>query len=259
MIRLFTTFSNNIRLLQHYVGDQNMGPSPGHHLLIFYDFYYFDIWQCAIYFVVALFKELALITIIEMWGLGLGLELPGLGFYDKVSVSSRNWGVGLGGYGLDYITAGGIHLAFPCPCSAPLPLPADLHQHAWLLGRQHMHTFWRWWLTGQRCRCWRGARTDPCGTPFLRRRNLLLWQFRVVRVKLRLSTISMIMWTMCLSGSNCSSLQVRCCCKPPGPGSEHILGDEAVLFKASIIFLFCPWLHSKKLSIDKYWNCHLDE
>jgi len=41
-------------------------------------------------FVAALFKELALITIREMWG--LGLELPGLGlcFYDKVSVSSRN-------------------------------------------------------------------------------------------------------------------------------------------------------------------------
>jgi len=30
------------------------------------DFYHFDIWQCAIYFVAALFKELALITIIEM-------------------------------------------------------------------------------------------------------------------------------------------------------------------------------------------------
>jgi len=40
---------------------------------------------CVIYFVAALFKELALITIIEMWGLGLGL-----GFYDKLSVSCRN-------------------------------------------------------------------------------------------------------------------------------------------------------------------------
>ena len=52
------------------------------------DFYYLDIWQCARYFVAASFKELALITIIEMWG--LGLELPGLGldlvFHDKVSV-----------------------------------------------------------------------------------------------------------------------------------------------------------------------------
>jgi len=50
--------------------------------------------MCQIFFA-ALFKELALITIREMWG--LGLELPGfglgLGFYDKVSVSvsSRNW------------------------------------------------------------------------------------------------------------------------------------------------------------------------
>jgi len=32
----------------------------------------------------------------------------------------------------------------------------------------------------------RGVRTDPCGTPFLRRRNLLLLLFPVVRVKLRL-------------------------------------------------------------------------
>jgi len=55
----------------------------------------------------------------------------------------------------------------------------------------------------------RGARTDLCGTPFLRRRNLLLWPFPVARVKLRLPTISMIMWTMCLIGSNCISLQVR--------------------------------------------------
>jgi len=30
------------------------------------DFYYLHIWQCDIYFVAALFKELALITIIEM-------------------------------------------------------------------------------------------------------------------------------------------------------------------------------------------------
>ena len=52
----------------------------------------------------------------------------------------------------------------------------------------------------------RGARTDPCGTPFLRRRNLLLLPFPVVRVKLRLPNISMIMWTMCLSGSNRSIL-----------------------------------------------------
>jgi len=33
------------------------------------DFYYLDIWQCARYFVAALFKELALIAIREMWGL----------------------------------------------------------------------------------------------------------------------------------------------------------------------------------------------
>jgi len=56
------------------------------------DFYYLDIWRCARYFVAALFKELALITIRETWGLGLELPGPSLGFYDKVSVSvsSRN-------------------------------------------------------------------------------------------------------------------------------------------------------------------------
>jgi len=42
----------------------------------------------------------------------------------------------------------------------------------------------------------RGARTDPCGMPFLRFRNLLLLPFLVARVKLRLPTISMIMRTM---------------------------------------------------------------
>ena len=35
-------------------------------------------------------RKLALITIREMWGLGLELPSLGLGFYDKVSVSSRN-------------------------------------------------------------------------------------------------------------------------------------------------------------------------
>jgi len=76
------------------------------------DFYYLDIWQCARYFVAALFKDLALITIRERWGLesrsrtsrsrsrflrqslGLGLSL----------VSKFEPGLGLGGYGLDYIT-----------------------------------------------------------------------------------------------------------------------------------------------------------
>jgi len=33
------------------------------------DFYYLGIWQCARYFDAASFKELALITIREMWGL----------------------------------------------------------------------------------------------------------------------------------------------------------------------------------------------
>jgi len=57
--------------------------------------------------------------------------------------------------------AGGVHLALPCPWSTPLPLPASLYQYAWLLDRQHMHTFWRWWLAGQRCRCWREGTSGP--------------------------------------------------------------------------------------------------
>ena len=40
-------------------------------------------------------------------------------------------------------------------CSAPLPLPPSLNQHAGLLDHQHMHIFWRQWLAGQRCRCCR--------------------------------------------------------------------------------------------------------
>ena len=86
------------------------------------DFYYLDIWQCARYFVAAFFKELASITIREMWGLesrsrtsgsrsrsrsrllwqSLGL---GLGLVTKFEP-----GLGLGGYGLDYITDKNQHL-----------------------------------------------------------------------------------------------------------------------------------------------------
>ena len=44
----------------------------------------------------------------------------------------------------------------------------------------------------------KGARTDPCDTPFLRCRNLLRVTFLVVRVKLRLPTISMITRTICV-------------------------------------------------------------
>ena len=65
------------------------------------DFYYLGIWQCARYFVAALFKELALITIKEMWGL------------ESRSRTSRSrprllWqSLGLGGFGLQGCTQGG--------------------------------------------------------------------------------------------------------------------------------------------------------
>ena len=47
----------------------------------------------------------------------------------------------------------------------------------------------------------RGARTDPWGTPFLRRRNLLGLLSPVVRVKLLLRISSIIIRTMCLLGT----------------------------------------------------------
>jgi len=55
----------------------------------------------------------------------------------------------------------------------------------------------------------KGAKTDPCGTPLLRRRNLLRLPFAAVRVKLQLPTSSMIMWNMRLSGINRSNLQIQ--------------------------------------------------
>ena len=94
-------------------------------------------------------------------------------------------------------------------CSALPPLSANLHQHAWLLGRQHMHTFWRRCLAVRKVDVEEECQDRPWGTPFLRRRNLFHLPFPAVRVKLRLPTISMIMQTMCLSGGSRSSLQVR--------------------------------------------------
>jgi len=55
----------------------------------------------------------------------------------------------------------------------------------------------------------KSARTNPCGTPFLRSGNLLRLPLAVARVKLRLPTSSMTKRTMSLSGSNRSNLQVK--------------------------------------------------
>jgi len=74
------------------------------------DFYYLGIWQCARYFVAALFKELALTTIREMWGLeswsrsGSPRSRSRLLWQSLGLVSKFEPGLGLGGYGLDYIT-----------------------------------------------------------------------------------------------------------------------------------------------------------
>jgi len=77
------------------------------------DFYYLGIWQCARYFVAALFKELALITIGEIWGLkprsrcrtSRSRSRSRLLWQSLGLVSKFETGLGLGGYGLDYITA----------------------------------------------------------------------------------------------------------------------------------------------------------
>ena len=65
--------------------------------------------------------------------------------------------------------------------------------------------FLRWLLADRRCRCWTVMAPGqiPVG------RHLLHLQFLVLRVKLRLPTISMIIWSMCLPSGSCSSLQVR--------------------------------------------------
>jgi len=78
------------------------------------DIYYLDIWQCARYFVAALFKELALIAIREMWSLESRsrtsksrsrsrLLWQTLGLLSKFEPSFC-LSLGLGGYGLDYTT-----------------------------------------------------------------------------------------------------------------------------------------------------------
>ena len=74
------------------------------------DFYYLDTWQCARYFVAALFKELALITIREIRGLEsrsrTSRSRSQLIWQSLVLglVSKFEPGLGLGGHGLDYTT-----------------------------------------------------------------------------------------------------------------------------------------------------------
>ena len=63
-------------------------------------------------------------------------------------------------------TSGNLRRYWPTVDMSLLSTPstaANLHQHAWLLDRQHMHTALRRWLEGQRCKSWRAWATDPCG------------------------------------------------------------------------------------------------
>ena len=59
----------------------------------------------------------------------------------------------------------------------------------------------------------RGAKTDPCWRPFFRRRSLLGLLSPVVRAKLLFRISSIIIWTMCFSGTSLSCLQVRPRCQ----------------------------------------------
>jgi len=74
------------------------------------DFYYLDIWQCARYFVAALFKELALFIIRETWGFesrsrSRTSRCRSRSLWQSLGLVSKfEPGLGLGGYGLDYIT-----------------------------------------------------------------------------------------------------------------------------------------------------------
>jgi len=81
------------------------------------DFYYLGICQCARYFVAALFKELALITIRKMWVLEsrsrTSRSQSRLLSQSLDLVSKFEPGLGLWGYGFDYITD--VH--YSCPPS----------------------------------------------------------------------------------------------------------------------------------------------
>jgi len=66
------------------------------------DFCYLGIWQCARYFVAALFKELGLIAIREIRG--LESRSRSRTFLGLVSKFEPGLGLGHGGYGIDYIT-----------------------------------------------------------------------------------------------------------------------------------------------------------
>ena len=75
-----------------------------------------------------------------------------------------------------------------------------------------MHTFCRQWLAGQRCRYWRVGAPGQISvrTPFVRRRKLLCLLFPVVGVKLQLSTIFMVIRTMCRSCLQVSHDAIQC-------------------------------------------------
>jgi len=93
-----------------------------------------------------------------------------------------------------------------------LSIPSTVCQPPCMIARSSVYAYFLERVIGKsEVYMWkrRGAKTDSFGKLFLRCRNLLHLLLLVIRVRLRLPTISMIMRTMCLSGRNRSNLQVR--------------------------------------------------
>jgi len=111
------------------------------------DFYYLDIWQCARYFVATLFKDLALITIREMWGLeSRTFGSPSRPLWQSL-VSKVQPGLGLGGYSLDNITG----YKWTKPDSLQFKCKND-HSRAIPLAAKH--TLFLFWLKVHNIRCY---------------------------------------------------------------------------------------------------------
>ena len=106
--------------------------------------------------------------------------------------------------------------------------------------RQRRHTSWRLWKADCRCVCRKEAKTDPCATPFFRRRSLLGLLSPVDRVKLLFRISSMIIRTMCLSGRSLSSCRrgqsARQCHKQlPDQQTSH----RPAFFASKVSSMFC--------------------
>jgi len=83
--------------------------------------------------------------------------------------------------------------------------------------------------------------TDPCGMPFLWCRNLIHLPLLVVRVKLRLPTMSMIMRTTCLSGRQSQQLagEAMMPCSVTGSSEIDKLSSSLLLSRKAVFDVLC--------------------